>query len=194
MSAPVPDERERKREAALQRLAASRLQLRHELIEEPVDDTGQPARKGFNIPRRLRALWRSLRRGVRGSPVAAVAMTALQEWWHGHPWRATSELVAGELHASLRPVVRRHPLAAVLVSGALGLAVMTSKPWRWPAVRRHVQPLPGRLVRWAFHQLGQAPGQALLSTLLVMMARQAPPPPPPTPPEAPAESVEQGRS
>ncbi len=54
----------------------------------------------------------------------------------------TGELVAGELQASLTPLVRRHPLATVLVSGALGLALMAGKPWRWPSVRRHLQPLP----------------------------------------------------
>jgi len=183
----VPDERERRRDAALQRLAQSRLRLRHELVDEPPGENGLPPYKGLNIPRRLRALWRTLRRSMRGSPMAAVAMTALQEWWRGHPWRTTGELVAEELHASLTPVVRRHPLAAVLVSGALGLAVMTGKPWRWPMVHRHLQPLPGRLMRWAFRQLGQAPGQALLSGLLIMLARHAPPPPPPAEPTASPE-------
>ena len=181
MSVLVPDERDRKREAALQRLAASRLRLRHELIDDTPDNAGASPRHGFNVPRRLRALWRSLRRGLRGSPVAAVAMTALQEWWRGHPWRAASELVAQEFNASLTPIVRRHPVAAMLVSGAVGLAIMTTKPWRWPLVHRRLQPLPGRLMRWGFRQLGQAPGQALLSALLVMLARHAPPPPPEPP-------------
>ena len=50
------------------------------------------------------------------------------------------------------------------------------------------------LARWLWRQLGAAPGQALLGTLLVMMARQAPPPTPPAagseaaPPPPPSES------
>ena len=197
MSASTPESRQRARDAALQRLAATRARLRQGLIPSYASDapaTGQP----FTIPRRLRALWRSLRRGLRGSPVAAVAMTALQDWWQGHPWRATGELVAEELHASLTPVVRRHPIATVLVSGAIGLAVMTAKPWRWPYVKRQLQPMPGRLTRWLFHQLGQAPGQALLSGLLFMLARHAPAPSPspspsPSPPSpAPSAASEDG--
>ncbi|WP_077035637.1 hypothetical protein [Pelomonas sp. KK5] len=188
-------ERESARAAALQRLAASRQQLRNELIELPDTTPHHP----LNIPRRLRALWRTLRRGLRGSPVAGVALTALQQWWEGHPWRATTELVAGELHAQVAPAVRRHPVAAMLLSAGIGLAVVAARPWRWHFVRRQVQPLPGRIVRWLFNQLGAAPGQALLSALLVMLARQAQtrdegaaPAPPPCQP-APTSEQETGR-
>ncbi len=186
MDASPSDSRERAREAALQRLAVTRARLRQRLIPQYTQEAAGPAH-AFNIPRRLRALWRTLRRSLRGSPVAAVAMTALQDWWHGHPWRTTGELVAEELHASLTPVVRRHPVATMLVSGAIGLAVMTAKPWRWPYVKRQLQPLPSRLTRWLFGQLGQAPGQALLSGLLFMLARHAPAPTPPASQASPAD-------
>ena len=166
------DKRDADRAAAIQRLAASRLRLRRQLLPHADADAGGP-QKPFSIPRRLRALWRTLRRGLHGSPVATVALTALQEWWQGHPWRATGELVAEELHATLTPVVRRHPVAAMVLSGAIGLAIVKGKPWRWPFVHRHLQPLPGRITRWLFDQLGAAPGQALLSALLVMLARQS---------------------
>jgi hypothetical protein len=179
------DKRDRARAAALDRLAKSRLRLRHQLIHE---DPHRPGLLGgsLNIPRRLRALWRTMRRSLRGSPVAAVALTAVQDWWQRHPWRTTGELVAEELNASLSPVVKRHPLATMLISGAVGLVIFTAKPWRWPSVRRQLQPLPGRVTRWMFHQLGQAPGQALLSGLLIMLARHKPDPPsPPSPPPGP---------
>ena len=178
MSASSDDKREGARTAALERLSASRTHLRRQLLMHAgVDPNGADGDRPFSIPRRVRALWRSLRRGLRGSPVAAVALTALQDWWRGHPWRATAELLAEELHATLTPIVRRHPLTTMLVSGALGLALVKGRPWRWPSVRRQLQPLPARLARWFFNQLGQAPGQALLSGLLIMLAKHKPEPP-----------------
>ena len=75
--APVSNDRVH---AALARLAASREQLKHELLPAPDEHhaTGP-------LPRRVQALWRWVRRRVAGVPVLDVAMQAAQHWWHAHP-------------------------------------------------------------------------------------------------------------
>lgn len=157
---------------ALQRLAASRHQLRQQLLDlpNPADATA-PAGSGFHVlPRRLRALWRSLRRQWRGSPMATIAMGATQNWWQTHPWRRNGELLAGELNHTVTPMLRRHPRAAIALAVGAGLALVVAKPWRWPLVAAQVRPLPRRVGRWMLSQLTQAPGQALLSALFLLIA------------------------
>lgn len=160
------------RAEAVARIAASRGQLRTQLLKHAPRRRapGAPEGPGFDPARRLRALWRSTRQSLRGSPVAGVAMTALQDWWQRHPWRDSVELVLGEINAAVRPLVRRHPVATMTIAATVGVALVAGKPWRWPAVNRRLQPLPARMGRWLFAQLGQAPAQALLSSLMVMLA------------------------
>jgi hypothetical protein len=157
---------------ALERLAASRLRLRDQLLDVPPSRKDQPE-PGMLLPRRLRALWRSARRHLRGSPLALMAVGSLQSWWQRHPWRITGELLARELHGALTPAVRRHPLATALLAGGLGLALMRCRPWRWPLVANQFRPLPSRIGHWLMHQLTQAPGQALLSSLLLWLSANA---------------------
>ncbi len=161
------------RQIALDRLAASRLRLRDQLLDVSPsrEDHREPGM--LPLPRRLRALWRSARRQLRGSPLALMAVGSLQSWWQRHPWRVTGELLARELHGALTPAVRRHPLAAALLAGGLGLALMRCRPWRWPLVANQFRPLPGRIGHWLMHQLTQAPGQALLSSLLLWVSANA---------------------
>lgn len=148
--------------AALARLAASREQLKHELLPAP-DEHHAPG----PLPRRMQALWRWVRRRVAGMPVLDVAMQAAQHWWQAHPWRGAGELVVQELHANAAPVIRRHPLAATLAAAGLGAALMIWKPWRWGLVRRQLQPLPRHAGRWLLRQLMQPSVQAMLAGLLV---------------------------
>ena len=160
------------REAALARLIASRAALRQELITPP--DPGLEGHEGssFNLPRRAQALWRALRRSLRGSPMAGIALAAVQQWWERHPWRMATEIAADELQAIARPLIRRHPVASTLLAAAAGAALLSARPWRWPLVAKQFRPLPGRMGRWLFNQLGAAPGQALLASVLAMLAEQ----------------------
>jgi len=157
------------RHLALQRLAASRQQLRQQLLDLPSPDTAA-ATSTLRLPRRLRAVWRGLRSHWRGSPVAQMAMGAAQNWWQSHPWRRTSELLAGELNCTVTPLLRRHPRASLVLALGAGLAIAAARPWRWPLVAAQVRPLPRRAGRWLLSQLTQAPGQALLSALFLMLA------------------------
>lgn len=149
--------------AALARLAASREQLKHQLLPAPREHDESPG----PLPRRLQALWRWVRRRFAASPVLDVAMQTAQHWWHAHPWRGASELVAQELHANAAPIIRRHPLAAMLAAAGIGAALMIWKPWRWGPVRRQLQPLPRHAGRWLLRQLAQPSVQAMLAGLLV---------------------------
>lgn len=148
--------------AALARLAASREQLKHELLPAPHEEHAPGP-----LPRRVQALWRWLRRRFAGSPVLDMAVQTAQHWWRAHPWRSTGELVVQELHATAAPLIRRHPLAATLAAAGLGAALMIWKPWRWGLVRRQLQPLPRHAGRWLLRQLAQPSVQAMLAGLLV---------------------------
>jgi hypothetical protein len=177
------------RELALARLAASRLRLRQQMIPQRHPNPATPNIGVFQLPRRLRALWRGVRRQLRGSPVALMALSSVQNWWQRHPWRITGELVARELHGVLTPTVRRHPVAAALLAGGLGIALMRCRPWRWSLVANQLRPMPSRVGHWLLHQLTQAPGQALLSSLLLWLSASADTrnrPEPTAPPQDPA--------
>jgi len=118
----------------------------------------------------MRALWRGLRRQWRGSPVAQMAMGAAQNWWQTHPWHRSGQLLVGELNTSVTPLLRRHPRTAMFVALGAGLALVAARPWRWPMVAAQMRPLPSRLGHWLFSQLTQAPGQAVLSALLLLLS------------------------
>lgn len=152
-------------DAALARLAASREQLRHELLPPPEPEHGPDT--GGGLPRRAQALWRWARQRFAATPVLGLAMQAVQGWWQANPWRATGELVLGELHANATPLIRRHPLATTLAAAGLGAALMIWKPWRWGLVQRQLQPLPRHAGRWLLGQLAQPSVQAMLAGLVV---------------------------
>ena len=147
------------RRQALARLAASRQQLRALWLPRPASP---PRGRG---PRRLAALWRHWRRQLAGNAVVGLAFEAVADWWQANPWRVTGAAVAEELHQSLTPVVRRHPLASVALVTALSAAVAAARPWRWPLVAQQLRPLPGRAARWLLRQWSRGPLPALLSAL-----------------------------
>lgn len=176
-------------EQALARLQASRLQLRHALV--PAARSEAAGNAGASpLPRRLRALLRCWRQRLRQSPVAATLMGSAQAWWWQQPWREPAEAAAAELRGAIGPVVRRHPVAAVLLAGVAGAALMAWRPWRWPVVARQFSPLPRRVGRWLMAQFAQPAVQSVLGGLLMSWlgrAANAPPPSPsPSPPAAPA--------
>jgi hypothetical protein len=75
--------------------------------------------------------------------------------------------VADELGHAAGPWVHRHPVLSVALAAAAGGAVVTLRPWKWPAVQRHLRRGPGRLGRWLVHQLARAPLSSILAALLV---------------------------
>lgn len=194
----LPDASATPLEAAVARLGASRRRL--QLAMSPPDEDaggrldaqGQP-RPG-SWPGSLAGWWRRGRRALQAWPVADLAAGLLQDWWERHPWRSTGEQLADAARHAVLPMVRRHPLSALLSAVALGAALMAGRAWCWPAVRaiRPAATRSGR--RWLVAQLTNPAVQtALLSSVMLLvkqLAAQRMPPAPATaaaaaPPAAP---------
>jgi hypothetical protein len=84
----------------VQRLAASREQLRLSLVKPP-----PPESKG-------------------------VLRDTLRDWWAHHPLRATTLVAAEAVKVVLKPLAQRHPFALVAAAVALGGVVVWARPWR----------------------------------------------------------------
>lgn len=160
--APSPDPEARAAQALL-RLQASRAQLRLAMMPPPQPESSTG---GFGIPRRWRAMWRVWTRGSPLAGVGATAMDSLRGWWRSQPWHSTTEWAGRAAVAELAPLVRRHPLLAVVLAASAGAALLAARPWRWQAVSRQVRPLGGSLMRWTLAQLSQVPVQMALAALL----------------------------
>ena len=169
----TPASPEERLQAALRRLELNRAALRRELVPLPDAPAIGPDGRLSSLTDPLRRWWRRLRKATRHSPVAAVMGDAVQGWWQHHPWRATGTL----LYAQVRPVLRRHPVAATAIAAFAGAAVVGLRPWRWQAVDEQLRPLPGRVLHWLMGQLNSAPMQTALVTLALMALRADEPPP-----------------
>jgi hypothetical protein len=56
---------------------------------------------------------------------------SLRHWWEQHPLHTSSELAGDVIQAWVRPMVKRHPVAAVATALALGATLVWARPWRW---------------------------------------------------------------
>ena len=182
--APAPDSEARIAQALL-RLQASRVKLRAAMLPAPQPEASSG---GFGLPRRWRAMWRAWTRGGPLAAVAGTAMGSLRGWWRGQPWHSTTEWAGRAVLAEVAPLVRRHPLLAVMLGAGAGAALVAARPWRWTALSRQVRPLGGTLMRWTVAQLSQVPVQMALAAMLAQFVgdrarRQATAPPSPPPPE-----------
>jgi hypothetical protein len=158
-------------EHALARIQLSRASLRAVLVPpEPAApnprDDGAPS--GWS--RRFADGWQHWREALAEHPAVAVGMDAVQGWWKRQPLRPAVETAAGELRGTIAPIVRRHPVLAMAVAATLGAALIAGRPWRWPAVNRHLADAPQRAARWVMHQLTQAPVQSLIASLFLAWA------------------------
>ncbi len=169
---------------AREALQRSRQALRVELMPPP-----RPAPASGMAARHW---WRQLR----GWPPAQVARAALRQWWQRQPWQPLGDTLLQQGREQLWPLLRSHPWASVGAAAALGAAVFALRPWRWHWLDRRLRRAPGAATGWLLHQLGSAPVQAALATLLAMLAAgqaasapaSAPPSPPGPPPMPPAPS------
>lgn len=153
---------------ALARLNASRQRLRQELLPEADDDpAANDSHGGLPLPRKLKAMFRHWRFKLRHMPVAGMALGALQTWWHQHPLRMPGEALGSELRHSVVPLVRKHPVATVLVASAAGAALVAWRPWRWPVVARQIKPIPRSFGRWIVGQLAQPAVQSMLAAWMM---------------------------
>jgi hypothetical protein len=163
------------RDLALQRLADTRAQLKREM--QGPGPLGRMEKAGVRLAGRWRAqwltrlagLWRYGRQRARHTPTLVLALGAVEHWWHQHPWRAPCEMALSELETQLKPLVRRHPLATLVLSAAVGASLVAGRPWRWPWVSQQLQPLPRRAVGWVVAELRRLPLQALVTSALLAM-------------------------
>ncbi|MGM9428106.1 hypothetical protein [Hydrogenophaga sp. MI9] len=131
------------------------------------------------------------------APWDALRRLALR-WWQRQTWHGPVELVAGTVLRQARPLVRRHPWAALAAGAVTGALLVGAGPWLLRGTRRHTAPLRQQLVGSLWATLGSASVQvALASALVAWMERHnrpdtaasstpsPTPAPPPTPDGAP---------
>ena len=96
---------------------------------------------------------------LRGNPLVASVIDAVQVWWAGHPLRKT--LVVGEaaLREGVAPVAKTHPLAVVVAALLVGALLARTR-----IVRRVLRPalFAGLLTQIASRLVERAPLEALL--------------------------------
>jgi hypothetical protein len=103
--------------AALQRIEASRALIRAELARrrEPADAAGDgPAGAAW---------WMRF-------PLVRTTMRALRLWWRRHPAQPVLDIAADAGSRALAPLVRSHPVGAVVLAMLAGAAMVAWRPWR----------------------------------------------------------------
>ena len=161
---------------ALARLAASRARLLAEFSPpvEPgtggLDAQGQPQTGLWPHP--LRALWRRGRRALKAWPVADLGAGLVQDWWRRHPWRSTGEALFETARNNMLPLVKRHPLSALLGAATLGGLLVMARAWRWPALRKAHPPSTRGAARWVAAQLANPTVQTALLSAVMLLVKQ----------------------
>lgn len=109
------------------------------------------------------------------TPWAALRRLALR-WWQRQPWHQPVELVARTAARQVRPLVHRHPWAALAAGALAGAALAAAGPWLLRGSRRHTAPLRQHLAGSLWSTLGSTSVQvALASALVAWMERQSHP-------------------
>ena len=172
----LPDASPTPLEAAVAGLAVSRQRLRlalkppADIGEGAVDAQGRPQAGAW--PLSLGGWWRRGRRALQAWPVADLAAGLLQDWWQHHPWRSTGQQLAETARQAALPLVRRHPLSALLGALGLGAALMAGRAWCWPAVRAIRPAATRRGRRWLVAQLTNPTVQTALVSAVMLVIKQ----------------------
>lgn len=161
--------------AALHRIEQSRRHLHAELLPPPEDAEGRAARSGT-----LGGCWLEwLRSGPLhpwyelAEPWIASGSLAVRRWWRRQPWHDAAVLVAETGNATLTPVIRRHPLAAVGIAAAAGGALVIARPWRHPHAQRVANGGVRLARRWFVRQLANPVLHTVLASAFTSLAAAA---------------------
>ena len=150
-------------EHALARLERSRTRLRESLAPAVPSPASKESGFSFHPVQKARAWLRSTPWGGLLDPVASAVSDELLHWWQRQSWRQSAVLVKDALSTELSPLVRRYPIAAVLVTAGAAAVFVGSGVWRWRTVRRSAGQLGSQLRRVFVRQLTNP---AVLSVLL----------------------------
>lgn len=160
----APAEAVTPRQQALARLAASRARLRAQAL--PAAHDGAAADTGPG----LRVWWRLLRRQLGHTPLGLAVVSWLDAWWQRQPLAAAAELGSAELRATVLPMVRRHPVAALAGAAALGAVLVASRRWLWAWAGRRAGAWRGSLGGWVWAQARDPAVQLLVMAWLQQLA------------------------
>ena len=150
-------------EHALARLERSRTRLRESLAPAVPSPASKESGFSFHPVQKARAWLRSTPWGGLLDPVVSAVSDELLHWWQRQSWRQSAVLVKDALSTELSPLVRRYPIAAVLVTAGAAAVFVGSGVWRWRTVRRSAGQLGSQLRRVFVRQLTNP---AVLSVLL----------------------------
>ena len=165
---------------ALARLSHSRQNLREALSPAPTAE-GENLGLPLLAWRRARAWLRSTSWGALLDPLLSALGPELTRWWQGQRWYPSWQLAKQTFAAELEPVVRRYPIASVLLTAAAAAIVASSGVWRWRSLRRSAWTLGAGLRRTVFDQLRSPAVQGvLLSALVTFLAARSTAAPGPT--------------
>jgi hypothetical protein len=153
-------------EQALLRLDLSRARLLESLRPQPSPPADAGSRS-FHPLRRARAWLRATPWGGVLDPVLTAVSEELVTWWDRQSWRHSALMAKNTMAAELLPVVRRYPIAAVLLTAAAGAIVAGSGVWRWRTVRRSAAQLGAQLRRVGISQLSNPALQSVVLGALV---------------------------
>jgi hypothetical protein len=153
-------------EQALARLEVSRARLLDSLRPQP-SLPGDADTRTFHPLRRARAWLRTTPWGGVLDPVVSAVSEELLTWCDRQSWRHSALLAKDTLAAELLPLVRRYPIAAVLLTAATGAIVAGSGAWRWRTVRRSAAQLGAQLRRVGVSQLSNPALQSVVLSALV---------------------------
>jgi hypothetical protein len=144
----------------------ARLDESRESLRVALTPVAQPASDGkahaFHPVRRVRAWLRTTPWGALLDPVFGTVSNELEKWWQGQSWRGAAVAAKDAVAAELVPLVRRYPIASVLVTAAAGALVAGSGVWRWRTLRRTAAQLAVQVKRMGVSQLTNPALQSLL--------------------------------
>jgi hypothetical protein len=178
--APRPFTAEKRIQQAVNRIEASRSTLILCLAPEPPAPT-KPASGQAGAGDAVRSFADSLALRIERNGLLQGSWRSLhavaRRWWVRQPWHPSVDLVGQTLMHQARPLVQRHPVAALVVGAALGAGLMAAasaaRPWAWQQVRRQTSPWGDRIGGLLWTQVTSAPVQmALAGALAAWLAEQ----------------------